>query len=73
MRFTEVLAAIIALLHWGAFDCTIGAIHTAISLPGVNDIPAVFALVKVLAGISGHFFLFLVLANRTGYNALGYR
>jgi len=55
--------AIPVLLNRRAFNASIAAKHTTISWFRLQDGPAIFTLVKILAGLCGHGFFPLVPAD----------
>lgn len=59
-----------SLLNWGALDGAIATEYATITLFRLQDRFAAFAFVKVLAGIQGNCFFFLMTAFWAGYYGL---
>jgi len=62
---STLFTATFILLDWWARDTTIATKYTAIALFWFYYCFTICTLIEVLAGICGHYFFFLVAADRT--------
>ncbi len=60
------------MLDGWAFDCAIATKYTAVPSKWLQYCSTVFAPIKILAGIGGHFFIFCKAAGWAGDSRTGY-